>query len=354
LWKYSLDTLRNRVLKGKAKRTYQRVTDILTGWEVDITASGTHMVESKIGVIGAGMMGLGIAQIFAVAGHQVRLMDVSEVTVSSAPQRIRNTLLSLVKHGLCNGEEIEPIVGRISPTTSMQQAVSEADFVFEAVFEDMGVKQGTFNVLDSLCSRKTILATNTSVMSISEIASTSEHRDRIVGTHFWNPPYLIPLVEVVKARDTSDDVVEATYDLLKSVGKHPVRVRKDVPGFVANRMQHALWREAISIVENGIADAATVDECVRYSFGLRLPVLGPMENADLVGTDLTLAIHSYILRHLENSPEPSPLLRAAVAQNELGFKTGKGFQTWSPGAIQDCRERLMEHLARVVRDMEQE
>jgi 3-hydroxybutyryl-CoA dehydrogenase len=123
-----------------------------------------------------------------------------------------------------------------------------------------------------------------------------------------------------------------------------VRVNKDVPGFVGNRLQHALWREAISIVDRGIADAATVDECIRFGFGLRLPILGPLENADMVGTDLTLAIHDYILKHLESSPAPSLILKRKVAQGELGFKTGKGFQEWPPEKAQESRKRLLEYL----------
>jgi anaerobic selenocysteine-containing dehydrogenase len=134
----------------------------------------------------------------------------------------------------------------------------------------------------------------------------------VSGTHFWNPPYLIPLVEVIRGDESDPEAVERTFDLLQGVGKHPVRVQKDTPGFVGNRLQHALWREAISIVEHGVADAATVDECIRYGFGLRLPALGPLENADMVGTDLTLAIHDYILKHLECSPNPSPLLHKCI------------------------------------------
>jgi 3-hydroxybutyryl-CoA dehydrogenase len=139
--------------------------------------------------------------------------------------------------------------------------------------------------------------------------------------------------------------------LLRSVGKHPIDCKKDVPGFVANRLQHALWREAISIVEHGIADAATVDESIRYGFGLRLPILGPLENADMVGLDLTLSIHDYILPHLESSGEPSPLLRQKAAAGDLGFKTGRGFQEWAPAEVEASRRRLVEHLVRITKVM---
>ena len=155
---------------------------------------------------------------------------------------------------------------------------------------------------------------------------------------------------MVRGKDTSDETMEKTFSLLQSVGKHPVRVNKDVPGFVANRLQHALWREAISIVEKGIADAATVDECVKYGFGLRLPILAPMENADMVGTDLTLAIHDYILKHLESSPEPSPLLKKLVEEKSLGFKSGKGFQEWPENKANESKKRLQKYLMGVIKE----
>jgi len=220
--------------------------------------------------------------------------------------------------------------------------------VIECIPEKMELKQDLFKSLEPLCRKDTIFATNTSVMSITEISEKCGDKARVVGTHFWNPPYLIPLVEVVKSGYTSDDVLEKTMDLLKKAGKHPIKVNKDVPGFVANRLQHALWREAISIVERGIADAATVDEAVKFSFGLRLPKLAPMENSDMVGTDLTLSIHSYILKHLENSTEPSPLLREKVEKGELGFKSGEGFQKWTAEEIKESNDSLREYLIKAI------
>jgi len=276
-------------------------------------------------------------------------MDVQEENLRRAPELIRATLSLLSQNGFGTEQEIEPALKRIRCTKSLVEAASSADFVVEAVFENLELKQKTFQELDCICPPETILASNTSVISITEIAARSVHRERIVGTHFWNPPYLIPLVEVVRGKETSDHVMNATFALLEEVGKHPVMVHKDVPGFVANRLQHALWREAISIVERGIADAATVDECIRFGFGLRLPILAPLENSDMVGNALTLSIHSYILKHLESSPDPSPLLKAKVQRNELGFKTGKGFHEWTPEKVQQCRERLTRYLIQAVK-----
>ena len=298
----------------------------------------------KITIIGAGLMGHGIAQVFALQGHAVNLMDLSTDLLETALANVRGNLAQLAEYGIAGEDDIEPILDRITTGTDMAAAVRDADLVIEAVNENLELKQKIFRDLDDACPTGTILASNTSVISITEIAALTGHPERVVGTHFWNPPYLIPLVEVVHGDRTADAVMDRTMDLLQRVGKHPVRVNKDVPGFVANRLQHALWREAISIVAHGIADAATVDECVKYGFGLRLPILGPMENADMVGTDLSFAIHDYILKHLDNSPAPSPLLKKLVDQGDLGFKSGQGFQTWSPEAIEQSRNRLKTYL----------
>lgn len=297
-----------------------------------------------IAVVGAGLMGHGIAQVFAINGYNVIMMDLNEEILSSAIKKIQTNLSTLAQHGLYKQNEIKSALSRIKKTLSLKEVASEAQFIIESVSENLGLKQKIFYDLDSTSPPETILATNTSVISITEIAKEARHRSRILGTHFWNPPYLIPLVEVIKGQETSDQVMDTTFELLKKVGKHPVRVHKDVPGFVGNRLQHALWREAVSIVEHGIAEAATVDECVKFGFGLRLPILGPLENADMVGLDLTLAIHDYILKHLESSPTPSPLLKEKVNRGELGFKKGQGFYPWTPEQAEASRKNLHEYL----------
>jgi 3-hydroxybutyryl-CoA dehydrogenase len=298
----------------------------------------------QISVIGAGLMGHGIAQIFAVHGHTVWLVDSHEDVLISAKDRVRANITNMVNQGVEFKIEINDALDNIYTTSDKVVACQGSDFVFEAVFEDLELKQNIFAELDSICHPETILCSNTSVMSITEIALKSQHRQRIVGTHFWNPPYLIPLVEVIRAKDTTDWCTEAAYDLLQSVGKHPVHVHKDVPGFVGNRLQHALWREAFAIIDEGICDPATVDEVINNGFGLRLPILGPVETADMVGLDLTLAIHNYILKHLNVDPTPSTTLQAKVSAGDLGFKTGKGFMEWSEIEIAASRERLVNYL----------
>ncbi len=298
----------------------------------------------SIAVIGAGLMGHGIAQIFALSGRHVWLNDLDGQMLEQAVENIRTNLTLFVENELVSPEEVEPALARINTTTSLEQAAGQADYVVEAVSENLALKQAIFEELDEICRPDSILSTNTSVMSITEIAAKANNRSRIVGTHFWNPPHLIPLVEVVPGDDTVPETVERAYTLLAEVGKHPVRVKRDVPGFVGNRLQHALWREAISIVDQGIAEPAEVDEVVKMGFGIRLPVLGPLENVDLVGLELTLAIHEYILKHLEASPEPAPILRRKIDQGHLGFKKGRGLQTWTEQEMAGTRTRLAEHL----------
>jgi len=300
----------------------------------------------QITVVGAGLMGHGMAQIFAVHGHKVLLVDVNEDLLNSAKDRIRANLKNMHQQGVEFGP-IEEIIENVYPTPDLGTACEGSAFIFEAVFEDLELKQQLFADLDSLCPSNIILCSNTSVISITEIAEKAVHRERIVGTHFWNPPYLIPLVEVVRAEESADWCISKTYDLLMRVGKHPVHVHKDVPGFVGNRLQHALWREAFAIIDEGICDPATVDEVIRNGFGLRLPILGPVETADMVGLDLTLAIHNYILKYINADPTPSTTLQSKVETGELGFKTGSGFQEWSDSSIAESRERLMEYLTNI-------
>jgi 3-hydroxybutyryl-CoA dehydrogenase len=303
--------------------------------------------SEQITVVGAGLMGHGIAQLFAASGHSVRLVDVNDDLLGSAKEQVGFNLRNMRDKGVDFDADISQILDNISTTTELGPACDGSAFVFEAVFEDLELKQSLFAELDTLCPPETILCSNTSVISITEIAIKARHRERIVGTHFWNPPYLIPLVEVVQAEESAGWCISNTFELLARVGKHPVHVRKDVPGFVGNRLQHALWREAFVIVDEGICDPATVDEVIRYGFGLRLPILGPVETADMVGLDLTLAIHNYILEHINADPTPSTTLQAKVKAGELGFKSGKGFLEWSDNDIAESRQRLADYLISV-------
>jgi 3-hydroxybutyryl-CoA dehydrogenase len=298
----------------------------------------------KIALLGAGMIGNGLALHFAKAGYEVSLYSRTQATLDKAMESTKANLALLLDKP-AGAPEIEAITRRITLTTDIKKAIEKAPMIIESVAEDLKIKQDLFKELDQMCPLDTILATNTSVISITEIAAKSKNKGRILGTHFWFPPFLIPLVEVIKGNETSDQAMELTFQFMKQAGKYPIKCLKDVPGFVANRLQHALWREAISIVENGIADAATVDAAIKNSFGIRLAVLGPMENSDMAGLDLILAIHNTVLKDLEASPNPSPLLKEKVQKGELGFKSGKGFYPqWSADDMKKVRSDLMKYL----------
>lgn len=297
-------------------------------------------------VYGAGMMGKGIALALSVLDCRITLYDVQQTDVDGW---LRSTFAQFIEKGILAQADVEVRCGRIRFTTDFSDAaIREADLVVECVFEDMALKQQTFRALEAVCREDTLFCTNTSVMSPTEIGRDLTHPERFVGTHFWNPPYLIPLVEVVKTAKTADQAAQDVLDFLEKAGKKAVLCKKDVPGFIANRMQHALWREAISIVENGIADAETVDLAVKNSFGLRLPQLPPLENADMVGLDLTYQIHQYLLPYLENSSKPSPILDAALQQKHLGYKTGSGFYERSPEEVTREKKELNDYLIKMI------
>ncbi|HEY1154353.1 MAG TPA: 3-hydroxyacyl-CoA dehydrogenase family protein [Pseudolabrys sp.] len=294
------------------------------------------MSKPRIAVVGAGLMGHGIAQVFALAGHAVTITDTFKPALDAAKDRVLANLKDL-------GED-EAALERITPIADLADAVRDADYVVEAVLEDLDLKQSLFAEIEKHVRPDTILASNTSVIPITAIMQGLNKRERALGTHFWNPPFLVPLVEVIETEWTSPDVVAWTMALHRDAGKTPAHVKKDVPGFIGNRLQHALWREAIALVENGICDAQTVDAVVKASFGRRLAVLGPLENADLVGTDLTLAIHKTVLPAIDSRPAASPYLEKLVSDGKLGFKSGEGFRSWTPEQQQALRQRVVQHL----------
>ena len=191
----------------------------------------------------------------------------------------------------------------------------------------------------------TILASNSSAIPSTDIGRFLRHRERVIGTHFWNPPHLVPLVEVIQNEKTSDDVVHRTIALLRDAGKTPVHVRRDVPGFVGNRLQHAMKREAIALVAAGVCDAETIDTVVKAGFGARTAVLGPMEQTDLVGVDLTLDIANVLYAQLDCTPGPHPYLRGKVEAGKLGMKSGEGLRVWTPEQADAVRTRLSRFLA---------
>ena len=293
-------------------------------------------------------MGHGIAQLFALAGFQVVLNDVSPGILDEAIPRIQDNLRTCVKHGIISKEEANKTPERITLTADLNKAVSKADYIVEAVVENLEAKLTLLGKLNENCQEHAILTSTTSSYCVRDLAVAINCPERFLVTHFWNPPYLIPVVELMPGAATSPEVVDTTYKLLKDAGKHPAMVNNDVPGFIGNRLQHALRREALSIVARGIASPEDVDLIARLSFGLRLPVVGPLETVDLGGLDLTQAIQTYLLPDLERSIEPLQLIRDKVERGELGAKSGKGFYDWTPARAEEVIRRRDETLIEMV------
>lgn len=308
----------------------------------------TTAKKQQIAVIGAGLMGHGIALTLARAGQYVAITDPVEAARDNVLARIRQSM-DAMDHA---EETIAETLKMIEVFSSAADAVRMADVVFEAAPEKMALKQKIFAEIEEHAPEQCILASNTSVMPITEIMSGLRLKERALGTHWWNPAHMIPLVEVIKTEWTDPSVAQATFELLADAGKTPVMVKKDVPGFIGNRLQHALWREAVSLVENGICDAEAVDTVIKSSFGRRLAVLGPLENADLVGTDLTLDIHENVLRDIEARQGPSPYLQALVEQGRLGMKSGEGFRTWTDAEAEAVRAKVASHLMKLEKILE--
>jgi 3-hydroxybutyryl-CoA dehydrogenase len=302
----------------------------------------------KIGVVGAGLMGHGIAQEFALAGYQVHMQDVSQEKLQQALKNMRANLQMLVKIGLIKAEQIEPALSNVHPSIVLAEAVGDCDLVVESVFENLELKRQVFAELDRLCPAHTILASNTSTLMPSKLASATKRPSKVLVTHFFNPPYLVPLVEVVRHKETAEETATAVYDLLLKVGKKPALIQKEAPGFIGNRLQAALMREAMSIVEHGIASPQDVDTVVRYSLGPRWAAAGPFEVFEIAGWDFILSAWPYLASDLESSSEAPSVLREKVARGELGIKTGKGFYEWTPETAEALRQRIAQMLVKIA------
>ena len=311
-------------------------------------------MNEKIGIIGGGKMGVGIGQLFASKGHEVKILYVgNDKERGDSRANMEANLNFLASQDVIGKEDIPKIMSKVTYTEEIQDIADFADIVFEAIVENLEVKQEMFKKLDELCPQEAILASNTSALSITLIAEKARHKERIIGTHFWNPAYLIPLVEVVKTKDVSEEVVARTFDALKNAGKHPVIVEKDVPGFLANRLQHCLFRESISIVEQGIASPAAVDEAIKYGFGMRVGIMGPFEVMDSCGLDMTKAIHEFVFPDIEDTHEVQKLVTDNIAAGRLGFKTGgHGIEDWTQEEMKKSAEELNIKLVKVAKALD--
>jgi 3-hydroxybutyryl-CoA dehydrogenase len=296
-------------------------------------------------VVGAGLMGRGIAGVLAAGGLDVVLCDIQPDVLDQAVAEAAASAAAATATATAGAAGTAGPVrcGRVSGSAELAVAVRDADLVVEAVIESLPVKRDVIARI-SAAAPEAVIATNTSVLPVTAIAGRAQNPRRVLGTHWWNPPDLIPVVEVVPGLLTAEDVTGRVMSLLGDLGKTPVRVRRDVPGFIGNRLQHALWREAIALVADGICDADTADLVARNTIGLRLARMGPIENADYVGLDLTLAIHDAVFPSLSTDGAASPSLRALVQRGDLGAKTGQGFLPWAAGSRATAARELAAHV----------
>jgi 3-hydroxybutyryl-CoA dehydrogenase len=318
-------------------------------------SSESHAVihpPRTVAVCGLGQMGLPLSLACWRSGYRVLLYDQDGAKVERAPQGLQEMDSWLTRQL----PELESHYGELHSASDPSFLTRESDLIIECILEDMAAKAGFLQGFADAAARGAIFCTCTSGLSITEIGRRAGFPTQVVGTHFWSPPHLMPLVEVVRGSETADETIEIAAQFCRSLGKHPVRVNVDVPGFIGNRMLHALWREAINIVERGIASPEDVDTVAKFTIGLRQAALGPLEHMDLAGLDLIRSIHAYLLQDLAANSKPSPLLQQMVNDRRLGMKTGRGFHDWGrrdPAALIEARDRqIVRELKRLKRDGE--
>lgn len=304
----------------------------------------------KVGIVGAGTMGSGVAQIFTEFGYTVILYNRSKAGMERALGRLQ----SKVAVAPASIEKETDVTGPKIYTTHDLTALAEVDLISESIAENLEVKQDIFRKLDEICDTKTLFTTNTSGLSISQIATAVSQPERFAGVHFFNPPEIVPAVEVIKGTETSDATCEILTDLLKLMNKQPILVQKDILGFVASRLQFAVVREALHLVEEGVASPADIDAVMKHGLGLRWALLGPLEIADLGGLDIFNTVGSYLAKSMSNATDSPKVLQDLVAAGKLGAKTGSGFYDYPPGKanalIAERDEKLLEILRLKSRD----
>ncbi len=305
-----------------------------------------------VGIVGAGLMGHGIAQVFGMKGYRVNLYDKDPGVLKEAPGKIRENLQLFLELKLIKKSDLERCLKNINLCHTLPDLCKGMDVIIEAVIENLGVKQQVFAELEKHTSSQALLFTNSSGIRIAKISERLQNRERVAGTHFWNPPHTVPCVEVVKSEYTSDEVFQTALDLMKRVGKEPVRVLKDIPGFLGNRLQLALFREALSLFEQGIASPEDIDRVVKYSFGSRFPFIGPFETMDLAGHDLGHEVQNYLFPELCSDLKPLNVLKRMVEQGLLGVKTGKGFYEWTGEKIKETIHRRDSGLLKLAKIMD--
>ena len=306
----------------------------------------------NISVLGAGIMGHGIAQSFLMGGYSVMLYDIQESILKTAVAHIEKNLELFYESGLIGKQDIESSLQRLSATTDLKHTVERNEFIVEAVPEDLSLKQDLFEQVESFCRKDAIIASNTSSLTMGEIGVRVKNRERLVVTHWFNPPHIVPTVEVVKSKWTSEETLNTAYRLLAKIKKMPVKIMQELPGFIVNRIQMALAREVLDLYEKGVASAEDIDKAVKGSIGFRLASIGPLLTMDLGGVKLWLAVFENLLPQIQSSTEPPKALQQLVSKGHDGVKSGKGFYDYTvdfsqAGLDEAIKKRDQEFLNRL-------
>jgi 3-hydroxybutyryl-CoA dehydrogenase len=302
-----------------------------------------------IAVLGLGAMGHGIVQTFAAAGFQVSGFDEQPAARSALLKFIKRNLKDFVAAGLIRQSSVAPLLGRIRVCDSEAEAVHGAQFVTEAVREDLAVKQNLFARIEGLVSADTILASNSSTFTISQSAKKMRRPERAIVTHWFNPPHIVPVVEVVPGTRTSAQVTNATLALMKRAGKEAVRIDREIPGFIVNRVQVAVMREVWDLLDQGVASPEAIDAAIRGSMGFRLAAVGPLEVYDFGGLDIQLRVFDSLVREISSGTRAPGKIRRLVDAGHFGAKTGKGIYDYTPASIATGRSRRDQRLLALLK-----
>lgn len=305
----------------------------------------------KVAVVGTGTMGPGIAQVFAQHEIAVQIFDIDSDQLIKARETLGANLNLMVQAGMLSDSGAVEIQNRIQNAASLAEAVLDADLVLEVIPEMMDFKTKLLGELDEICGPDTILASNTSGLSITKMAQATRRPEKVVGMHWWNPPIIIPVIEIVKGESTSEDILQTMDKLIRKIGKVPVLVKKDVPGFLGNRLQYALMREAIALLNEGVASAEDIDTMIKSGIGFKFPIMGPLETIDMAGLDIYYRVSQYLNKDLDKSEGAAPIVANMVEQGNLGLKSGKGFYDYSNQDIKALMGGRIQKLLLLLKEL---